>query len=165
LSELTEVATPEKLDYDWITNFFDKCRLISDEEMQTLWSKVLAGEASAPGQYSKRTINLLASLDKCDAEMFKRLCSFVWRLQVVPLVYDVSAPIYTQAGIDFDTLKHLDEIGLVSFEALAGFRRMKLPQSVIASYYGHELSITFPKLEDIEVGIGSVRFRKPAGSF
>jgi hypothetical protein len=49
LPELTEAATPEKLEDDWITNFFDKCRLISDEEMQTLWSKVLAGEANAPG--------------------------------------------------------------------------------------------------------------------
>jgi hypothetical protein len=52
LPELTDDSKPSEVEDDWLTNFFDKCRLISDEEMQGLWSKVLAGEANSPGKYS-----------------------------------------------------------------------------------------------------------------
>ncbi len=161
LPELAEAATPEKIEDDWITNFFDKCRLISDEEMQTLWSKVLAGEANAPGRYSKRTVGVLSSLDKSDAELFRSLCSFGWFLgDIVPLIYDVSGEIYNQAGIYFDSLKHLDEIGLLSFEPLAGFRRMKLPQKATVFYYGESVEITFPNPQDNDLSLGTVLLSK-----
>ena len=100
LPELAEAATPENIEDDWITNFFDKCRLISDVEMQTLWSKILAGEANSPGRYSKRTISVLSSLDKSDAELFKSLCSFCWLFGiVVPIVFDVTDEIYVKVGV------------------------------------------------------------------
>jgi Protein of unknown function (DUF2806) len=41
--------------------------------MQNLWSRVLAGEANNPGRYSKRTVNLMSSLDKVDAELQEAL--------------------------------------------------------------------------------------------
>ena len=34
LSQLDESSSPERMEDDWITNFFDKSRLISNEEMQ-----------------------------------------------------------------------------------------------------------------------------------
>jgi hypothetical protein len=61
---LEDKSAPENVADDWITNFFDKSRIVSDKEMQQLWSRVLAGEANAPGAFSKRTVNLLADLDK-----------------------------------------------------------------------------------------------------
>jgi hypothetical protein len=78
LPDLNKQAKPEEMDDDWIANFFDRCRLVSDQEMQSLWSRVLAGEANAPGTYSKRTVNFLSTLAKSDAESFTRLCGFVW---------------------------------------------------------------------------------------
>jgi hypothetical protein len=64
LPQLMEAANPDSMDDDWVTNFFDKSRIVSDGEMQDLWSRVLAGEANAPGTYSKRTVNFLSDLDK-----------------------------------------------------------------------------------------------------
>ena len=55
---LEENATPENVANDWITNFFDKSRIVSDDQMQELWSRVLAGEANSPGAFSRRTVNL-----------------------------------------------------------------------------------------------------------
>lgn len=72
-------SVPEDVSGDWITNFFDKSRIVSDKEMQGLWSRVLAGEANAPGAFAKRTVNLLADLDKEDAVLFKKLCGFGWK--------------------------------------------------------------------------------------
>ncbi len=67
LPQLDQKSKPESIEDDWITNFFDKCRIVSDKEMQSLWSRVLSGEANAPGSYSKRTVNFLSDLDKSDA--------------------------------------------------------------------------------------------------
>ena len=64
---LEDASDPDAIEDDWVTNFFDKCRIISDHEMQTLWAGVLSGEANAPGTYSKRTVNFLSDLDKSDA--------------------------------------------------------------------------------------------------
>lgn len=88
--KLNEDAKPENIDNDWIANFFDKCRLVSDREMQSLWSRLLAGEANEPGTYSKRTVGLISSLDKSDAQLFTNLLTFGWFFgDVVPLIYDV----------------------------------------------------------------------------
>jgi hypothetical protein len=151
---LSESANPVAIEDDWIANFFDKCRIISDDEMQVLWSKVLAGEANSPGRFSKRTVNSLGSLDKRDAEIFAAVCGFVWELgESYPLIFDYQASIYIERGVNFGTLSHLDDIGLISFES-AGLRKTKLPREVVATYYGTPLRIEFKKAADNELEIG-----------
>lgn len=117
LPELEEDAKPNEIENDWITNFFDKCRLISDEEMQGLWSKVLAGEANSPGKYSRRTVNFLTSLDKADAELFTKLCGFAWQFEddPTPTIFDPRQSVYADHGLNFDAVVHLEAIGLVQF--------------------------------------------------
>lgn len=157
IPQLSESSSPQDIEDDWISNFFDKCRIISDEEMQSLWGKVLAGEANSPGTFSKRTVNLLGSLDKRDAQLFTTLCGFAWVVgEIAPLIYDAHLPIYAEREINFDTLSHLDDIGLASFEPLAGFVRIKLPQSIIVSYHGVPLTIEFNNPENNKIEIGKV---------
>ena len=155
---LTKTSSPKDIERDWLVNFFDKARMISDSEMQDLWSKILAGEANVPGTFSKRTINTIASLDKKDASLFNSLSNFVWDLgkTTVPLVFDVKDKIYNNYGINFETLKHLDSIGLINFESLAGYTLGSLPQSIKIFYRGRSLSITFGKSEKNELNVGSV---------
>ena len=73
LPELKQDAQPDNLDHDLLVYFFDRCRPVGDQEMQGLWSRVLAGEANSPGGFSKRMLNLLFDLQKADAESFTRL--------------------------------------------------------------------------------------------
>lgn len=111
IPQLEDKSKPEEMEEDWITNFFDKCRIVSDKEMRSLWATVLAGEANSPRSFSKRNVNFLGSLDKVDARLFTTLCGFGWYLgNVIPLVYDEQESIYNEAGIKFDTLTHLDDI-------------------------------------------------------
>ena len=145
------------MENDWIVNFFDKSRIVSDNEMQDLWSRVLAGEANLPGTYSKRTVNHLSDLDKTEAELFTRLCGFGSQIgNIVPLVFDVQAEIYNRYGINFDALSHLDSIGLVQFNSLAGFKLLKLPKSIVLRYYGRPLHLNLPENADNEFAIGQV---------
>jgi hypothetical protein len=42
LPKLNDTAKPEEIENDWLANFFEKCKLISDKEMQSLWASLLA---------------------------------------------------------------------------------------------------------------------------
>ena len=158
---LSESSTPQKMENDWITNFFDKCRIISDDEMQILWSKVLAGEANSPGSFSKRTVNSLASLDKTDAKLFTLLCGFTWDIGgLIPLIIDYKAPIYVDQGVNFDMLSHLDDIGLVSFLPIGSFKATRMRQRGIIKYYGTPFNLEFKKHDDNEISTGVALFTK-----
>lgn len=161
IPQLEDKSKPEDMEEDWITNFFDKCRIVSGEEMQSLWAKVLSGEANRPGSFSKRTVNFLGSLDKADALLFSTLCGFGWFLGgVLPLIYDESTPIYNDVGINFNSLTHLDDIGLIRFEPLSGFKRIGFPKQTVINYYGKPTIITFKKEENNDLEIGKVLLSK-----
>ncbi len=155
-------ARPQDVEKDWIVNFFDKSKLISDEKMQELWSKILAGEGNSPGTFSKRTINQMSSMDKVDATLFENLCAFIWKIgEPQPLIYDCQKDIYTKNGISFDRLKHLDCIGLISFESLAGYALTGLNKIVKVSYQNKHLVIELPKENDNEIQIGQALLTMP----
>lgn len=154
---LNDQSKPEEVDDDWLTNFFDKCRIVSDAEMQKLWSRVLAGQANNPGAFSRRTVNLISDLDKRDADLFTSLCRFGWVIgEVCPLVFDSQDDIYNRQGIDFGSLSHLETLGLIHFNSFSGFRRMKLPKTITVFYYGTPIELTMPKDEDNELKLGQL---------
>jgi len=154
--QLTTDSIPEAIEDDWITNYFDKCRIVSDEEMQLLWSKVLSGEANQPGKYSKRTVNYLSSLDKTDATLFCKLCSFgCFFEEILPIIH-YRDEFYKQNDISFDLLRHLNDIGLISFNWVTGFSKIGLPKQIVISYYGTPLNIKFTKETDNVLKIGNI---------
>jgi Protein of unknown function (DUF2806) len=161
LPQLKAESDPSVMDDDWVTNFFDKSRIVSDGEMQDLWSRVLAGEANTPGTYSKRTVNFLSDLDKSDAEVFSKLCGFVWMLgTLVPLIFDAKADTYNSQGINFAALIHLQSIGLIQFNSVTGFKLFGLGKHVGVSYYGKPLLLEMPTDADNDLAIGKVLFTK-----
>lgn len=158
---LNKDANPDAMDDDWIANFFDKCRIVSDNEMQSLWSSVLAGEANIPGTYSKRTVNLVSGLDKNEADLFTKLCGFCWVIgNVVPLVFDDQADIYNRNGINFNTLSHLASIGLIQRGGLTGFRKLGLPKRFPVYYYSEPLLLEMSEDTNNELSIGKALLTK-----
>jgi hypothetical protein len=157
IPQLGNSSDPSKMEDDWVTNFFDKSRIVSDSEMQDLWSQVLAGEANSPGSFSKRTVNFLGSLDKADARLFSTLCGFGWFLgDVIPLIYNEEDSIYNVVGINFSSLQHLDDIGLVSFNNTGGFMRVGFLKQAQILYYGQSITIEFPNNEKNELNLGKI---------
>lgn len=160
LPELDDTAKPQNIENDWIANFFDKSRLISDDEMQNLWAKILAGEANAPGKYSKRTINLIAGLDKSDAELFSRICSYCFTIDddLVPFIYDTAHKIYTANRVNFDSLAHLASIGLIYFDA-NGYKRSG--RRLNFSYFGLKVEVRLKLKAQLSMYVGLVLLTKP----
>ncbi len=155
--ELSATANPKGVENDWIMHFFDKCKIISDEDMQKLWAKILAGEANVPGSFSKRTIEVVSLMSKNDANSFEKLCKFSWKIvDDCPLVFNYDNRIYEEEGIGFDVLTHLDSIGLLTFAHLAGFVRKELSKTIIVSYFGKDVKLEFQKEKDNELLIGQI---------
>ena len=150
-------ASPERMDIDWITNFFDKTRIVSDEEIQNLWAKILAEEANRPGSFSRKTINLMSNLDRRHAETFRTLCDFIWKINDRPTIIDVDITdhFYNDRGINHESMSDLFELGLVSryilgFDSSANMIRGREPvlsienKAAIAEYANHRVELTFP---------------------
>ena len=146
LPHLTEDSSPQNVEDDWITNFFDKCRIVSDDDMQKLWSRVLAGEANSPGTFSRKTVNLLTDLNKVDAELFVRLCSFCWVIagSYRTLVYNYNHSIYNRRSVDFGTLSHLDDLGFVKFNPFVTLYVDNLQEVSTFYYYDKQVELLIP---------------------
>lgn len=71
-----EAVTDEPLDEDWTTRFFKIAEEVSNEEMQALWGKILAGEIKQPKTYSLRTLELIRNLSKKEADIFMKVANF-----------------------------------------------------------------------------------------
>ena len=163
IPQLNPDAPVENMADDWIANFFDKCRIVSDEDMQNLWSRILAGEANSPSSFSRKTVNMLADMDKSDAELFANLCCFGWWINgmLAPLIFDPNDPIHHKYGINTYSLGQLNSIGFIQTGSL-GFSISERPQRITASYFGRPVNITFPAATGNKLKIGSV-FLTPYG--
>ena len=60
---ITSLAKSEDIDNDWLLKFFDKSKYISNEKMQEIWGKILAGEANKPGNFSRKTLDIVEELN------------------------------------------------------------------------------------------------------
>lgn len=161
---LEDSSLPERVDDDWISNFFDKCRNVSDEDMQRLWSRVLAAQANSPRSFSRQTVNLIADLEKEDAELFTQLCGFSWEIGgVTPLVFDVDDEIYRRNGLNFGVIVHLQSLGLLQFDHLGGFRQVQLPKEVEVSYFGRAVKLTLLSERNNELEIGQILLTRAGG--
>lgn len=159
-SQLADNAKPQDMEPDWIANFIDKARLVSDTELRSLWARILAGEATNPGSYSKHTIELLGSLDRADSQLFTNLCSFaVMFNEPLPLVYDATAAVYNGRGVNFTSLQRLESIGLINFSQRAGFVMQGLRGNLGLNYFGGAFRLQ-PKRPLQDFKLGNVTFTK-----
>lgn len=154
-------SKPEELDNDWIMNFFEKCRVISDEEMQKIWAAILSGEANKRNSFSKRTVSIMSDMDYSDAIMFTRLCCYtVDFFGLRPLIFNLQDKIYAKNDVDFRSVSHLESLGLVHFGGSSGYVKYGLPRVVPVRYFDSSIVLTI--LDDgVEaISSGKVRFTK-----
>lgn len=115
-------ADPNKLDDDWISQFMDKARLVSDKEFQLIWGRILAEECNSPHSIPKCVLHILEQMDRKDAEDFTNICSFAVHyfddgyIRYSPIIlYKKHLDYYVKNGITYDTLANLQAFGLIEF--------------------------------------------------
>lgn len=71
-----EKVSDEPVNTDWTNRFFSIVEDISDETLQDVWGRILAGEVKRPNSFSLRTLDLLRNITKEEAELFVKASKF-----------------------------------------------------------------------------------------
>lgn len=144
IPHVAEGAKPEDVDPDWINNFFERVKNVSNEDFRALWARVLAGEMNAPGAFHKRTLNIISNLEDTEAKLFEKLCSltFEWESGLIsPLVFDARNEFYADLGLDYSGLMTLESAGLVNLEVTSGYRAVPSEWPILISYCGQNIRL------------------------
>jgi hypothetical protein len=147
LKSLPDSARPEDVERDWLTFFFERCRGVTNEEMQSMWSKVLSEELIEPGSISRKTIEVVNLLDKNLAHRFTALCSFVCVIDGLPcsLVYEPAPPTLQIVGLGYADALELADAGLIRMQLVDGttFTSKGPPDYKLkVTYFGREFVLT-----------------------
>jgi hypothetical protein len=121
---------PSEIDDDWL-NFF--ARLSEDksaEELQRLFGKILSGEIRKPGSFSLRTVQIMSTISKQDAELVSNLLSYAVHEMVIP--FDITVG-QTKMPLDGERVL-LEELGVAGHPCSIG--GMSFPLTVMPSSRG-----------------------------
>lgn len=172
LKYLGQNAEPDKVDDDWLAQFLDKAKLVSDSEFQKIWGRILAEECNNPGLVSKQVLNIVSMMDKQDAMAFTSICRFSLELDCDdkdirmfkhPLILDSKIDdYYSKYDIDLDNLRTLESYGLIERIQNNTFRAsytLRTDNDIISIKYGGHKYELEPHTRKISQGY--VIFKKP----
>lgn len=159
-SEIHHDNNNANYDFDWFVRFYEAVGNISDEVMQDLWAKLLAGEVAEPSSFSLKTIDVLRNLSKQDAELFSLICSHsvMTRGQNFLPHYDTYLE---KHNIYYTDIMKLNEQGLIFNDGTIGFS-MSIGQNPNVLFWNNDLVMTIESSDDknIEIHIKTHPFTK-----
>lgn len=124
--ETNSEAGPEveeaSINADWMNKFSSFAQDISDEDLQIIWGKLLAGEILRPGSFSLSTLRVISELDQSIANDF----SLAWSKDVGGSV-DYSPE--WRRGEWFARWRRLSEAGLMAENSVAQYLPSMRPES------------------------------------
>ncbi len=104
-------------DFDWFVRFFEAVGNISDDAMQNLWAKILAGEIAQPSSFSLKTIDVMRNMSKRDAELFIKVCSHSFSSNSMNYFLPNEDEFLEEVGIQYTDIMKLSELGLMFNDA------------------------------------------------
>ena len=111
-NESSVSSTP--VDEDWADRFFNIVENVSDEQMQRLWGKILAGEVKSPNSFSIRTIDFLKNMTKVESELFTKAANYIITSDNGQFLFKgTKNEILEKHGFSYDDRQILTEIGLI----------------------------------------------------
>jgi hypothetical protein len=118
VKSLPETVSRDPVEPDWVSRFFDECKDVSNEELQNLWGRLLAGEVSSPGSCSRKTLTILKDLSPLDAQLFIKVCGLIfssYKNYFIPFDFTENR-FFEKYGINHDDLLHLATLDLLHIE-------------------------------------------------
>lgn len=147
-------CSAEPVEQGWINRFFDSVADISDEDLQKLWGKVLAGEIKQPNSYSLRTLEALKNMSKYEAELFQKITPYIVTMGG-NLFLPSNSAILEKYGITYVEIIKLDECGLVNSSALVSLNPTVSNTNPIAFYNHAQLTLLHCiEADEVKISIG-----------
>lgn len=110
-------GSDEDVDSDWFTRWRECAEKVSNDELQRLWARTLAGELVSPGTYSLRTLEFIRNLSQYEAKQISNLAPYV----IDGSVFQVKC--VKDAGIQFSYLLEMEDLGILSGVKGGGLQR------------------------------------------
>lgn len=104
-------------DFDWFIRFFETVGNVSDDTMQNLWAKILAGEIARPSTFSLKTIDVMKNLSRKDAELFIKVCSHSFMSSATNIFFPNEIQFMEAVDIQYTDIMKLSELGLIFNDA------------------------------------------------
>lgn len=109
----------EPVDADWMNRFFNSVAEVSNEQMQRIWAKLLAGEIKQPNTFSIRTLDTLKNLTAYEADLFRSICPLVMRCpgnrdKSIEDYFILSDYFDENCPVEYYVLQVLEDAGLLS---------------------------------------------------
>lgn len=105
-----QAQSNETVSQDWMTRFINNAQDVSDEDVQNLWSNILAGETLRPKSISIKTLDVIKSLSKEDALIFNKISKYILRGEYLLRDDDFLKSI----GVSYEDILALDECGIIN---------------------------------------------------
>ena len=119
------------VDKDWTVRFFNIVEDVSDEQMQQLWGKILAGEVKTPNSFSIHTIEFLKNMTKAEAELFARIANYIIVSNNRPFIFKGDDDeTLNKNGFLFEERLLLIELGLLQAETSIARKFSEFPADV-----------------------------------
>lgn len=138
IKQLPETVSEEKADEDWVVHFFNHCQDVSNEEMQLIWSQLLAGEITEPGTYSLRTLQTVKLLNQEEAELFKKLYNYLLTDYYIPNI--ATDELLRRRGLDYAHFLELEALGLINVGRSIE-NHIPTGEEIILSYFNKKIVV------------------------
>jgi hypothetical protein len=149
--EMPDLVSDQAVDQDWVFSFFSHCEDVSNEQMQTVWARILRGEVTQPRSFSLRTLAAVKLFAFNDADLFSKLCSYVWQTPdgPVPMITNGPPPDEPDGITDLGLadLLNLRALGLINYETVTMLGWTTDNPKVEVRYFGHRYSVSAPPEE------------------
>jgi hypothetical protein len=153
--ELPESVSDKPVDPDWVAQFLNHSQDVSNDQMRTVWARILAGEVANPGSFSLQALALVRIMGKGDAELFTRFCTALWCLgdKLAPII-----PHLRRAGplvgvnLGFSDFAHLESLGLIKFHGGGFSTSFDRDGPIVVSYFGRPHTLVNQDTRELETG-------------
>lgn len=116
--EKVESVSSDPVNPDWMIRFFNSVEDISDEDMQKIWGRILAGEIKRPSTYSYRTLEKLKNMTQQEAKHFQLVSSLALQGSGRSFILR-NEELMNRYNVYFSHLFELEECGLLSSQQLS----------------------------------------------
>lgn len=110
-------VSSDPVDPDWMLRFFNAVENISNEDMQKIWGRILAGEIQSPSRYSYRTLEKLRNITKEEAQLFQKVAALSLTNESCKFLLH-NDPLMNKYDIYFSHILKLEECGIMSSQGL-----------------------------------------------
>ncbi|NHQ59832.1 DUF2806 domain-containing protein [Chlorobium sp. BLA1] len=125
----------EKIDRDWLNQFINVSQDVSSDQMQEVWGKILAREISNPGSFSLRSLEVLRTISRQEAEIFRKMVQFVFCVDNYRYIFH-DHTIYNGTGDGWNDYVLMREIGLFT-PGIFGVNFRSSPNCNLVFKHGH----------------------------